>query len=248
MRLRRRLWRVASYLTQLNAFARFGLPFIKNILEKDGREFAGGGPGIEIVWVGDESGVLPDNHGHAVEMILPPMGFLNKLFDKFDYLAEGEKKAPEILLDTLTDIGGLWAISGSIKPILHCEIQLILYLQTNNIRIQDNAIGCSKLMCWACVEKANKERGRNAWVLSGTSEKPHYAWLIPSGVLGDAVVSDIMKGLEFLVSRFAVEFGRHRKQLSGGSDSATDSDYDENGLSEVISAMDSSLWNPVDNP
>lgn len=98
------------------------------------------------------------------------------------------------------------------------------------------------------MEKANKERGRNAWVLSGTSEKPHYAWLIPSGVLGDAVVSDTMNGLEFLVSRFAVEFGRHRNQLSGGSDSATGSDYDENGLSEAISAMESSLWNPVDSP
>lgn len=56
--------------------------------------------GVEIVWVGDESGVLPDNHGHAVEMILPPMGFLNKLFDKFDYTAGARRKLLRILSRT----------------------------------------------------------------------------------------------------------------------------------------------------
>ena len=72
-------------------------------------------------------------------------------------------------------------------------------------------------MCWACnayVEKANMERrghGRKAWLLSGTSEKPHHAWLIPSGVLGDSIVSDIMEGLESLISQFAVQFGCRRK-------------------------------------
>ena len=250
LRLRRRLWRVARYLTQLGNFARSGLPFIQKILGEDGSKmFADGGPGVEVVWVGDELNVLPDNHGHAVEMILPPIGFLYKLFDKFDYAAEGEKKVPAIPPETLTDIGRFWA--GSIKPCLHCEIQLIIYLEANNIRIQGNTIGCSKLMCWACnayVEKANKERRRNAWVLSGTSEKPHYAWLIPSGVLGDAVVSDIMKGLESLVSRFAVEFGRHRKQLSGGSDSATGSDNDEEPFfGDTVLAMQS-VVSPLSSP
>jgi hypothetical protein len=237
LRLRRRLWRIARYLAQSNTFAFSGLPFIRNILGEDGsKRFADGGPGVKIVCVGDESGVLPDNYGHEVEMCLPPMEFLNKLFDKFDYTAEGEKNIPAIPRETLTDIGKFWEIPGSIKPFLHCEIQMILYLQANNIQIQENAIGCSKLMCWACnayVEKANKERGGKAgkaWLLSGTSEKPHHAWLVPSGVLGDAIVSDIMKGLESLVSWFAVEFGRHRKQLSGGSDSATGSDDDEDTL------------------
>ena len=221
LRLKQRLWRVACYLTQLNTFAHSGLPFIRNILGEDGsRRFADGGPGVKIVWVGDESGVLPNNHGLEVEMSLPPMEFLNKLFNKFDYMAEDEKNILVIPPETLTDIRKFWEIPGSIKPFLHCEIQMILYLQANNIPIQENAIGCSKLMCWACnayVEKANKEQGGKAWLLSGTSEKPHHAWLIPSGVLGDAVVSDIVKGLESLVSRFAVEFGHHRKQLSGGS-------------------------------
>ena len=51
--------------------------------------------------------------------------------------------------------------------------------------------------------------GEKAWLLSGTSEKPHHAWLIPPGVLGNAVVSDIMKGLESL---------NHHKQLRGSDD------------------------------
>ena len=228
LRLRRRLWRVARYLSQLNIFADSGLQYIRNILGDGVRKFADGGLGFKIVWVGDEPGVLPDNYGCDVQMSLTPMEYLNKLFDKFDYTtgdSEGEKEVPNIPSKTLKDIGEFWAIPGSIKPSLHCEIQMILYLKANRIQIQDNAIGCSKLMCWACnayVEKANKNGRGNTWLLSGTSEKPHYAWLIPSGTLGDAVVGDIMKGLESLVSQFAVEFGRHRKQLDG-SDSATGS-------------------------
>ena len=54
--------------------------------------------------------------------------------------------------------------------------------------------------------EANKERGKKAWLLSGTSEKPHHAWLISPGVLGNAV---IMKGLESL---------NHHKQLRGSDD------------------------------
>jgi hypothetical protein len=112
-RLRRRLWRVARYLTQLGNFARFGLPFIQKILGEDGSKvFADGGPGVEVVWVGDEFNVLPNSHGHAVEMILPPMGFLYKLFDKFDYMVEGENKVPAIPPETLTDIGRFWEIPG----------------------------------------------------------------------------------------------------------------------------------------
>jgi hypothetical protein len=171
LRLKRRLWRVACYLTQLDTFAGSGLQYIRNILGDGGRNFADGGPGVEMVWVGDEPGVLPDNYGCKVQMSLAPMEYLNKLFDKFDYMtgdSEGEKEVPHIPSETLKDIGEFWTIPGSIKPSLHCEIQMILYLKANHIQIQDNAIGCSKLMCWACnayVEKANRKRGRNACVV-----------------------------------------------------------------------------------
>jgi hypothetical protein len=55
--------------------------------------------------------------------------------------------------------------------------------------------------------------------------------------LGDAVVSDIMKGLdsEPLVSWFAVKFGRRHKQLSGGSDNgATGSEVDDIYLRQAL--------------
>jgi hypothetical protein len=48
--------------------------------------------------------------------------------------------------------------------------------------------------------------------------------------LGDAIASDIMKELESLVIQFAFEFGCHRKQLSGGSGSATDDNFDKDTL------------------
>jgi len=83
-RLRRRLWRVARYATGLGTIVKFGLPFIRRILGKEGsRVFADGGAGVEIVWVGDQLNILPDNHGCDVAMALSPMEFLNKLFDSF---------------------------------------------------------------------------------------------------------------------------------------------------------------------
>jgi len=115
---------------------------------------------------------------------------------------------------------------------------VILYLQANKIQVQENAIGNTKLMCWACnkyVERANKTRGTNTWHLSGTSEKSHYAWLIPSSPLGDVVVGDVMMGLGPLVSRFAAEFGRHRRPLSGGSDSGTGSNGEEEEDGDFVS-------------
>lgn len=54
LRLGRRLWRVARYLTQLNIFARSGLQFIRNTLGDRSKGFAGGGQGVEIVWIGDK--------------------------------------------------------------------------------------------------------------------------------------------------------------------------------------------------
>lgn len=73
-------------------------------------------------------------------MSLSPMGFLNRLFDKFNYTtddSEIEKKISHIPLEALTDIGEFWAIPGSIRPSLHCEIQRILYLQANNKQYSD---------------------------------------------------------------------------------------------------------------
>ena len=233
-RLRRRLWRVSRYATDLLTVVKFGLPYIRCILGKEGsRTFADGGAGVEIVWVGDQL-ILPDNHGRDITMSLSPMEFLNKFFDKFEYKAKGKKKRPMIPPEIVADIGKFWG--SEIRPFLHCELQMILYLQANKIQVQNNAIGNTKLMCWACneyVARANKGRGLNAWQLSGTSEKSHCAWLIPSSPLGDAVVRDVMKDLGPFVRQFAVEFGHHPL-----SDSGRDSDgftvADRKLLSDVL--------------
>ena len=61
------------------------------------------------------------------------------------------------------------------------------------------------------------------------------------------VVSDIMKGLESLVSRFAVEFERHRRKR--GSDSATGSndDDEEPFFGDTVLAMQSVVA-PLSSP
>lgn len=204
LRLERRLLRVARYLTGAIVFARIGLPFIRDVLGANGtRTFQHGGPGVEIVWVGEQPGVLPPNHGCDVEMKLPPMTTLDRLFDLYGY----EATDAEIPLETMKDIEELWSHPGSIKPCLHCELQMILFLQKSNIEVKENAIGNNKLMCYAC-NKYMEKTWWDRWVLSGTSGKPHNGWLVPPSDLGATVASNIKERTGFLVGQLAKKLGR----------------------------------------
>ena len=96
-------------------------------------------------------------------------------------------------------------------PFLHCELQLISYLDRHNITAHMNLIGVSKLMCWACntyVKEVNKRREndrKEPYMLSGTSGK------IPPGELRDVVVK-VCNAL-----RDPTEILGHQRIHSGGS-------------------------------
>lgn len=224
LRLTRRLWRVARYKTDAVTFVLTGLPFIRRVLGEDGTaSFEKGGEEIKILWVGDQPDVLLEGHGRNVEMVQSPVEFLEGLFKKYDYVAEGNEPQPTIPQEIEAEIGRLWQTTG-IKPYLHCELQMIMYLQANNIQIKGNFIGNSKLMCWACnayVEEANARRWHNEWELSGTSNKPHHAWLIPPDSLGRTIAGQVMVELDLLIDRLAMEFKLGRKQRRRSLDDST---------------------------
>ncbi len=218
-KLRRRLWRVACYCQDTMSFAKDGLQFIRGVLGDGLSAFLRGEGGIEIVWIG-----LPADHGQRVTMTKTPLEFMDKLFEEFGY-----KIRPDVMEETRKQLDKTWDTSKPEEAYLHCEIQMITFLNSrSDIQIHENFIGSSKLMCWACdsyVAKVNMERRNNnqkEWVLSGSSRKPHSRWLIPPGALGTAVVSDVRDGLNKLVARLA--------QVLGCED---DDDYDGFNYSHI---------------
>jgi len=211
LRLRRRLWRLSRYLTDVRKFADTGMTFIRHILKPDCiAAFQRGGSEIKIVWIGDQPGVLPNPHPDTIVISQSPETFLDGLFMKCGY-GEGDKPLPMIPPENKNDLENLWHADVAINIYLHCELQMIGYLEANDIQIQGNYIGNSKLMCWACnayVAKVNANResnGQERWVLSGTSYKPHHRWLIPQSSIGEGVTRDLKQSLVSLVERLAAE-------------------------------------------
>jgi hypothetical protein len=185
------------------------------------------------VWVGQpglDPDTLPKNHGMKYEIKERPQELFGKLLREFGFMEQTQNKEQSLM----TDLGNLWSkpkpnFTPNFVPFLHCELQLISYLDRRNITVHINLIGVSKLMCWACnvyVKEVNKRRKDDRKepynVLSGASDKVHHAWLIPPGELRDVVVEIVHDALKVAISNLAQELGHER--IHGGSDSP--SSYD----------------------
>ena len=218
-KLRRRLWRIAHYRTDAKLVATTGIEWIRRILGDNG--FTDGGDCFKIVWVGLDPDTLPQNHGKEYEIKERPGDRFDALLKDFGYDSTQKKDS-----DFMAALESLWPndpFPSFFIPFLHCELQLISYLDRHNIEVHMNLIGVSKLMCWACnvyVREINKRReddGKEPYVLSGTSGKAQDRWLIPPGELGDVVVKIVRCVLKDAIERLADELGIWH---SGGSDSS----------------------------
>jgi hypothetical protein len=193
LQLRRRLMRVSCYYNDASVLAADGLPFFRRILGPDGVE--SGGPGIQIVWINDQPGVLPNS---AVVLKKSPETYLNGLFMDCSY-GRDDRPFPVIPPENKNHLENLWHADETISIHLHCEIRLITYLEENGIRIKGCHIGNSKLMCTGCntyIARVNEKRALIfQWVLSGTSCKPHHRWILPRNPVGEKVVRDLKKKL-----------------------------------------------------
>ena len=210
VKLQRRLRHLGCLSADADLFASRGLDFIRSALGQDGvAKFVKSREGIKIVWIGEQSSVGFEGHGASHTMVpsSPKLFLLNSFF-----------KQPKWPMDAKTcqKIGDGEILNGIeaaypevINPKFHCEAQMITYLEHEKIQVHKNVIGTSELMCWSCnayAKVANANRGeREKWVLTGTSNKPDYEWLIPPNPLGDAVVSLIQREFQRTLDRISVE-------------------------------------------
>ncbi|KAF9231930.1 hypothetical protein BU15DRAFT_67926, partial [Melanogaster broomeanus] len=188
-KLRRRLGRVAHYTSDASILVRTGLKFFATVL---------GAEGLKSFFEGDG--------GFHIEPYYRP----KSLISRFDELLaeEVDKIGVEDREKLLKDMGfrgaleHVWKAENAIIPHLHCELQLIHYLERNDIAIHKNVIGVSKLTCFACnayVGAVNTRRGLagfGPWMLAGTSDKFDPAWLIPQSTDGIQAVNLIWKRLK----------------------------------------------------
>jgi hypothetical protein len=240
-KLRRRLWRIARYRIDAKSVATTGIKWIRRIL---GDEFTEGGDCFKVVWVGHDLDTLPENHGKKYEIKERPQELFNKLLGEYGFNVSTDKNEQTYM----TDLGSLWPIpkpnfTPVFVPFLHCELQLIGYLDRHNVTVHMNLIGVSKLMCWACnayvkeVNNRRKDDRKDPYVLSGASGKARHAWLIPPGEeLRDVVVKIVSEALKAAISSLADKLG-HQRIHSGGSDSSTGSSSPYSSDSDELEAM-----------
>ncbi|KAF9231924.1 hypothetical protein BU15DRAFT_67922 [Melanogaster broomeanus] len=146
--------------------------------------------------------------------ILVMGGFcIELLAEEVDSIKIGVDDREKLLKDL--DFGGpleqVWKAENAIIPHLHCELQLIHYLERNDIAVHKNVIGVTKLTCFAChaylgaVNTRRKLAGLGPWMLPGASNKFHPAWLIPQSTEGIQAVNLIWerlkKGIQDLARR-----------------------------------------------
>ena len=242
-KLKQRLWRIARYRTDADSVATTGIKWIKRIL---GDEFTESG--FRVVWVvGLDCDTLPKNHGMKHEIRECPQELFKKFLRRFGFNESTQNKEQTYM----TDLGSLWSkpnFISSFVPFLHCELQLISYLERHNIAVHMNLVGVSKLMCLACnayVEEVNMDR-KHCFkepynVLSGTSGKAHHAWLIPPGDRQCVVVAVVRNALKDAISSLAEKLG-HQKKDNDGSDSSPEStspyESDEEDIEEDIGKLE----------
>ncbi|KAF9234185.1 hypothetical protein BU15DRAFT_65928 [Melanogaster broomeanus] len=230
-KLRRRLWRVAHYALDASILLRTGLKFFATVLGAEGlKSFFEGDGGFHIEWVGRQPGIVHDGHGR-------PYYRPKSLISRFDELLAEEVDKIEIGVDDheklLKDMdfrGALeqvWKAENAIIPYLHCELQLIHYLERNDIAVHKSAIGVNKLTCFACnayVGAVNARRdlaGLEPWVLPGTSNKFDPAWLIPQSTEGIQAVNLIWERLKKGIQDLARRELRWKRVKGYGSNIAT---------------------------
>ena len=187
---------------------------------------------------------LPENHGKKYEIKERPQEVFNKLLREYKFLLSPGKNEQTFA----TDLGNLWPkpkpnSTPVFVPFLHCELQLIGYLDRHNVKAHMNLIGVSKLMCWACnayvkeINNRRKDDRKGRYVLSGTSGKAHHAWLIlPGEELRDVVVEIVSEALEAAILSLADKLGNQRIHR-GGSDSSTGLSSPYSSDSDELEAM-----------
>jgi len=174
-KVRRRLWRVLRYSSGPQKFLIKG----KTILTKKIVEAKGNPNSIvfeEPVWVAKDPKLNTLFSTSLPTITVNKDTYINWFKTEFtSKLKETDQTKKAIATITRTR-------SLTWKPSLHCEVTLLTYLYLTNTKIISNAIGVSKLNCYACNVYTTelKTGGSGSYNMTGTSGKTHHQWLIPS--------------------------------------------------------------------
>ncbi|KAI5980643.1 hypothetical protein EDC04DRAFT_2917647 [Pisolithus marmoratus] len=101
-----------------------------------------------------------------------------------------------VLHQRCPDIEKKWKIRIFIKPRLHAEIRIILYLDSLPDRTRSphlRPVGCSKRSCLCCalwIQSYNNVF-KTKWLTSGTHGKPYSAWALPGSLADEAVLAGV---------------------------------------------------------
>lgn len=185
-------------------FAYRGIPYLKHVLGCDGMaNFMQGTGGIVVNWVNTR--VLPG--GMTRYWPISPRDKIRQLLEietlELDHL---DPEMREHISQTEV-VMGAWTRGEPVTLKVHCELQMILYLEEKFMDVVGNAIGTNTPICWACHCYIKKRSPNLKWRLSQTSGKARDDWCLPPGRpdLGAAVLQSLHKKVEQVVEEYACE-------------------------------------------
>jgi hypothetical protein len=183
-------------------FAYRGIPYLKRVLGCDGMaNFMQVTGGIVVNWVNTH--VQPTGTTHYWP--ISPSDKIRQVLEldslDLDYL---DPEMREYIAQT-KNVTSTWTKGEPVTPHLHCELQLILYLEENFVNVVESVVGTSAPMCWACHCYIKKHNSRRNWTLSQTSGKSRDSWRLPPGRpdLGVAVLRSVDKKVARVVEEYA---------------------------------------------
>lgn len=186
IKLETRIKKIARYATGAEKYIIQGLPLLKQIAQTNVSNKLQKLE-VKFKWIPDESknkDVAIDDKPE-VERLSVTTWFDTQLSDVVKSLGPDviSKSSATVKAEIHT---GVSKLKGSRENVVfnnrfHCEITMILYLLTHDIKAKYNVIGVSKLSCSACSSfiKFLERTPETYWDLSGTSSKSHHQWRLP---------------------------------------------------------------------
>lgn len=232
-KLRRRLWRVLRYSAGPQLFLTKGITYLKLKINLA----RGNSSSIEFEepnWVAKTPTLATLFSAENPLITINKETYISWFRDEFTKSpGDSEKKQEELRKITRFCNDAKFNNGMKWRPSLHCEVALLAYLNLTGKVIIGNAIGVSKLNCFACSVYAGHLRTASqgiAYRMTGTSGKSHHQWLIPNSavfaakpalkIASDSGTEQVKRDTKTIINNF---LNSTTDRTSIGSDSSTGS-------------------------
>lgn len=183
----RRLWRVLRYSAGPQIFLIKG----RSILKAKIMLARGNSNTIKIedpVWVAKDTKLAPLFSTAQQEIIIAKDTFISWFRQEIISKSTASAANKNSAIVSITSYCNRAKFNNGIiwRPSLHCEVTLLAYLYLASTRIISNAIGVSKLNCFACSVYTDGLKSGSPgaeYNMTGSSGKFHHQWLILNSAL-----------------------------------------------------------------